>query len=275
MKLRASSSILLVALTAPAFATTSMEPTAVTAPGKFYAGIFGGGGSSNSFNSSQFGSVYYPEISGGPLAVNAFGTLGSQSSSFFGAQLGYQAKEILLSSSSQWTLGPAAELEGYSLNNSTFNGTLINNTVRSAEQNFAVSYPMSRTLFLANAVLSFNHPRLLVHPYVGFGIGDAIIRISGANATQENPAEVGINHYNADPSDTNSAFAAQIKIGMSYDITKHISVFADYRGLYIASTDFVFGSTVYPATHMETSSWQVNLDAQRYNMGNIGIKFSL
>lgn len=267
MKLRLSSSILLFALTIPAIATA-------TAPGKFYAGLFGGAGSSNDFNATQLGTAYFIEAAGGPLSVNAFGQLGSESSAFFGMQLGYQGQEILFTPSSQWTLAPAVELEGFTMNESTFNADLINNTTRLPEHDFQVSYPMSRNIFLGNAVFSFNHPRLVVHPYIGLGIGGAIVRISGADATQISPPEAGINHYNSNDSDTTTTFAGQIKLGLGYDINKYITVFADYRWLYLGNTNFVFGSTVYP-THAETSSWQVKLDSQRYNMGNIGVRFNL
>lgn len=275
MKLRLSSSIFLVVLTAQAFANTApIESTAVFAPGKFYMGAFGGGGSSNNFNASQLGTAFYPESYGGPLAVNAFGQLNSQSTSFFGGQIGYQAKEISLSASSQWTFTPAAELEGYSMGSSSFSGSISNNTARLPEHDFMVSYPMNRTIFLANAVLGFNNPRLPVHPYLGLGFGDAIVGISGATATQVSPPEEGVNHYNANTNDTSSTFAGQIKLGLSYDINSYISLFADYRWLYLANTHFVFGSTVYPG-HVETSNWQVNLDPQRYNLGSFGIRFKL
>jgi opacity protein-like surface antigen len=128
-------------------------------------------------------------------------------------------------------------------------------------------------VFLANAVFNFNAPCLVVHPYIGFGIGNAVVRVSDATSTQINPPEEGVNHYNASSSDTNSTFAGQIKLGLSYDINKCISLFAEYRWQYLANTHFVFGSTVYPG-HVETSSWQVNLDAQRYNLGNVGIRFN-
>lgn len=277
MKLRMSSSISLFALTASIFASyTPVGLAAATTPGKFYVGVFGGLGSSNDFNANQFGTAYFSEATGGPLSINASGQLGSQSTSFFGAQLGYQAQGISLNSSSPWTLGPAAELEGYSMGNSTFNGSLISNSTRvpNPEHDFVVSYPMSNTVFLANAVLNFNHSRLPVHPYIGVGIGGAIVKISGASAAQVDPVEAGINHYNTNSNDTDSTFAGQIKLGLSYDINKYVSLFADYRWLYLASTDFVFGPTVYP-THVETSDWQVGLDSQKYNLGSVGIRFNL
>lgn len=267
MKLRIYHSIILFALTAPAFAS----PTPITTSGKFYIGAFGGGGSSSKVNASQFGTAFYTEANGGPLAVNAFGPLDSESTSFFGGQLGYQAQDIPLHPSSGLTLGPAVELEGYSVNTNSLKGTLSNNTTRLAAHDFIVSYPMSRTVFLANAVLNFNSPSLIVHPYIGFGIGEAIVRIAGATATQTAPFEANVNHYNSNSNDTNSTFAGQIKLGLSYDINNSVSVFADYRWLYLASTHYMFGSTVYP-THVETSNWQVKLAAQRFNLANFGIR---
>lgn len=272
MKLRIAASIFLCAFTAPVFAShTPTKSAAVIAPGKFYMGAFGGGSSSNHFKASQFGTAFFTEAEGGPLAINAFGELTNQKTSFFGAQLGYRAQEIFLNSSSQWTLGPAAELEGYSMNKRSLNGTLNNNTERLAEHDFMVSYPMKRTVVLANAVVSFNNARFPVHPYIGVGIGNAILRISDASAMQVNPPE-DINHYNTNTGDTKSTFAGQLKLGLSYDINEHISLFAEYRRLYLASTSFVFGSTASP-NHVPTSSWQVKLNAQKYHLGNVGVRF--
>ncbi|MBS0290109.1 MAG: outer membrane beta-barrel protein [Proteobacteria bacterium] len=273
MRLRISSSISLFALTTLAFANYApIKSAPITSPAKLYVSIFGGGGASNSFNGNQFATAYFLEASGGPLSVDAFGRIDSQNTLFFGAQLGYQTQATPLNFSSQWSLTPGAELEGYYMNKRSFNGTLINNTDRLPEHDFHVSYPMRRTVFLANAVLNFNNPCVLVHPYIGLGIGNAIVRISGANATQANPPEAGINHYNKSTSDTNSTFAGQLKLGLSYNITERTSIFAEYRWLYLANTHFVLGSTAYPE-HVPTSSWQVNVNAQRYNLGSVGIRF--
>jgi opacity protein-like surface antigen len=267
MKLRLASSFFLFALSPLAFAHA-----AVTAPGNCYVGVFGGYGTSNHFNASQFGTAFFAEVVGGPLAVNAFGELNKHNGSFWGAQLGYQAQEIFLNSS-QWAFQPAVELEGFSLSKRSFDGILSNNSLRLTEHDFNVLYPMKRTAFLANAILSFNHPCFLIHPYIGFGIGSALIRISNANAAQVNPPEADVNHYNSNSSDATSIFAGQIKLGLSYDIKDCVSIFADYRWLYLANSDFVFGPTVYPA-HVETSSWQVKLEDQRYSLVNVGIRLN-
>lgn len=267
MKLRITSSLFLLALTTQAFAVPA--PTPITPPGSFYFGVFGGGGASNDFDVSQFGTAFYTEAEGGPLAVNAFGMLEGQSAGFWGAQLGYQAPGIFVDP--HVTIGPAAELEALFLSNTTFTGDLMNNTDRLPEHDFAVSFPMSRSIFLVNGVINFTNVRYPVHPYVGLGIGEAVIRISNATGTQVAPPEVGVNHYNASTNDTISTFAGQIKVGLVYDVWKNISVFADYRWIYLASTEFTFGSTVY-AAHVVTSPWLVKMDTQRNNMGNVGIR---
>lgn len=273
MKLGLSSSICLLALSIPAFASAATAD--VTAQrNNVYVGIFGGGGSSNDFNGSQFGTAFILEAGGGPLAVNAFGNVKGESSAFYGAQLGYKAQEIPLNASSRWSLEPAAELEGFSMSDSTFKGSLINDTSRIPEHDFEVSYPMSRNIFLANAVLGFNNPCVIVHPYIGLGIGSAVVRITNADATQISPPEVGVNHYNASTNANDTTFAGQIKLGLSYDFNSYVSVFADYRWLYVGSTGYTFGSTISPG-HVETSAWRVNLDAQKYNMGDVGIRVSM
>lgn len=245
---------------------------AAPAPGNFYVSLFGGAGSSDDFNVDQYGTAFYFEAAGGPLAVNAFGQVNHKSTGFWGLQLGYQTQDICLNFA-QWALAPAVELEWFVTNRRTFDGDLSNNTARLPEHNFAVSYPMKRNVFLANAVLNFDHPCFPISPYLGFGIGGAVVRIKDADATQISPPEAGVNHYNANPSDTDSTFAGQIKLGLNYDYNACVSFFAEYRWLYLANTDFAFGSTVYPG-HPETSGWRVNLDAQRYNLGSIGVRLN-
>lgn len=266
MKLRIISSFLLLSLSSLAFAH-SPETS-----GKCYIGAFGGTGSSNNFNASQLGTVYLFEIQGGPLSVNAVGPLKHHNATFFGAQLGYEAPGISLNAS-PWSLVPAAELEAYAMSKRSFEGNLINPTSRLAEQNFSVSYPVRKTVFLANAVLNFDHACLPIHPYVGFGIGTALVRVSGASSIQVSPAEANLNHYNTHSTDTISTFAGQIKLGLNYDIIENLSIFAEYRALYLANTHFLFGSTI-ATNHAETSPWQVKMNAQNYDLGSLGVRLN-
>lgn len=269
------SSIFITVLTSTTFANTIVPaPAFVTAPGKFYIGAFGGGGSTNSYHVDQYGTAFFTEAEGGPLAVNSFGSIGSKSFWFAGGQVGYLAPEIIIDPQSQLAIAPAIELEGYAIGNSTLHGEVFNETDRLPEHDFVVSYPVKRSVFLVNAVLNFNIHCVLFHPYIAAGFGSAILRISGADSIQIDPPELDINHYNANTSDTVTTFAGQIKVGLSYDINDYVNIFAEYRGLYLSTSHFIFGSTVY-STHSPTSSWQVALHPQFSNMGDVGIRFNL
>lgn len=254
----------------------TMGPAAVGAPGKIYIGVFGGAGASSEFDISQYGTAYYTEAAGGPLAVNAFGTTNSRTVGIVGAQVGYQWAEILSNPfNAQWGLVPAFELEGYYLSKSSFTSHDINNdTTRLVEHDFLVTYPMSAGVFLANALLNINPAESRFHPYVGAGIGAAVVSISDATAIQVAPAEPGLNHYNSNPSETVSTFAGQAKAGLSFDLTQNASIFVEYRYLYLANTSYEFGSTVFPA-HPVTSAWRVRMDSQDYNMGSVGLKYTI
>lgn len=253
-----------------------MGAAVVPSSGKAYTGVFGGGGSSSSINMSQYGTAFFIEGQGGPLAVNAFGSTNHRNVGLFGVQVGYQWPELLTRPfNSPWGLVPAVELEGYYLGKGSFSGHEINNiTDRLPEHDFYVKYPMKTRVFLANAILNFNLPEQhsKFQPYVGVGIGAANISITDAVSLQTAPPEPGVNHYNSRTSDNDSTFAAQAKLGLNYLLNDSISVFAEYRWLYVASSDYVFGSTVYP-DHAATSPWQVRLDAQSYNLGAVGIRY--
>jgi len=255
----------------------TMGPSQITATEKVYFSILGGGGSSNQVNINQYGTAFFTEGSGGPLAVNAFGHTNSRNVGIIGGNMGYQWGNIFLNSlNNQANLSPAIELEGYYIGKSSFTGHDINNdTTRLPEHDFLVTYPMSTGVFLANTVLNFNSANNAKwRPYVGAGIGGAILSISHANSLQTAPLEADVNHYNGNPNDKAAAFTAQTKVGLNFAFSEHISLFAEYRWLYIADTNFTFGSTVYP-THAPTSSWNTNLGAQYYNMGAGGIRFTV
>ncbi|STX28512.1 Uncharacterised protein [Legionella beliardensis] len=270
-----ASSILFALINANAQAGT-MGPIQTAAPGKAYIGVFGGGGTSNRVRINQYATALFDEDSGGPLAVNAFGHANHRDVGIVGGHVGYQWMEIFLNSlNTQWSIAPAVELEGYYLGKSSFKGYVINDTsTRLPEHDFRVSYPLSTGVFLGNAVLNLNLANSMWHPYVAAGIGSAILSVSDAYSLQVAPPELGVNHYNAYPDDKVSTFAAQTKVGLSVDLSQQFSVFAEYRWLYLANTHFTFGSTVYPS-HAPTTAWVANFGTQHYNMGALGIRYSV
>ncbi|HEX3386543.1 MAG TPA: hypothetical protein VHS53_15190 [Mucilaginibacter sp.] len=275
-KITLYSSLAFSVLTSSAFAHQPVmkDTMPIVVPGKFYVGVFGGGGATDNINASQYGTAFFTAAAGGPLAVNGFGRVNSNSTWLAGAQVGYQVPAIPLCAEYQWSFAPAFELEGFYLGKSNFTGDLINTTTRLPEHDFSVTYPMDSTVLLANVVLNFDKAGFMFHPYIGGGFGGAVVQISGANSKQIAPLEVGINHYNANTSDTAPTFAGQFKAGLSYDFNSFVSIFAEYRYLYLARTHFTFGSTVYPI-HVPTTSWEVTLNNQNYNLGVAGIRFNL
>ena len=260
------------------FALTGLDAQAGTmgpltaAPGNIYVGVFGGGGASTTTDISQYGTALFSQDAGGPLAVNALGRAESHSVGIVGGQIGFLWTDSS-ASFANWALIPAFEAEGYYLGKSNFTGHEINNaTTRLPEHDFAVTYPMSAGVFLINSVLNFNSNSWF-HPYIGAGIGGAVVSISNADSLQTSPMEAGINHYNSNNNDKDGTFAGQIKIGSTFAVNQHFGVFAEYRWLYLAPASYTFGSTVYP-THVATNAWQVELGAQKYNMGAAGIRYT-
>ena len=153
-------------------------PVALPTPGRgAYVGVFGGGGSRSSSTVSQFGTAFFPEAVGGPLAIDATGRTSSGGVGFVGAHLGYE-----------WSYGaylrPALEIEGLYLAGNQQRATLVNPTARLAEQAFDNTFPSRTTVLLANMVVGFRTPYQSITPYIGGGIGAANVSINNATSTQ-------------------------------------------------------------------------------------------
>ncbi len=250
----------------------AMGPASIASPGKIYIGAFGGAGAMTSGDIGQYGTAFILDVNG-PLAVNAFGTSESSSMGVVGGHIGFAGPSNL---GVHLAVTPAIELEGYYMGGAEIEGHDINNeTTRLPEHDFLVKYPLRTGVFLVNAVLNANNTMFgKIKPYVGVGIGSAVVSIHGASAIQLSPPEPGLNHYNSDSDDTSVTFAAQPKIGFHYDLGSSTSIFAEYRFLYLSETNYVFGSTV-AAGHVATAPWQVKIKPQCYNMGTIGIDFDV
>ena len=245
-------------------------------PPHIYLGFFGAGGALSNFSALQFGSAYYADTKGGPLAVNASGQTNARAEWFIGGQVGYEWQERSLQWHSQWNISPGIELEGFYIGKNTVVSEELNNsTTRLTEHDFNVHYPMESGIGLINAIFTFKHHDYgSFKPYIAAGIGAGVVSISNAISTQTSPLEPNINHYNSHASDNSTVFAVQPKVGFRYTLRPCLDLFAEYRFLYLSGSNFTFGSTVYPS-HVATSNWNVMLGSQYYNMGVLGVRYLL
>lgn len=240
---------------------------------RLYVGAFGGQLFSNSTKFVQTGTAFFSEAEGGPLAVDARGSSKKQSTGFGGVQIGYEWKNW---GCSEWNITPAAELEAFFYRHN-HKAHLINQTdpTRLPEHDFADTFRSTVGVYLVNGVFSLNNCCFgNFTPYVGGGVGVAHLRIHGAKSVQVAPPEAGVNHFNADRDDRSWAFAAQAKVGLRYNFCERFHIFAEYRYVYVDSTRFIFGSTVYP-THAPTSTWDVQQKSNNYNAWVLGVQFDL
>lgn len=240
---------------------------------KLYIGGFGGGIYSNSTKITQMGTAFFVEEVGGPLAVLAQGNTNKTSEGFGGVQVGYEWGQCF-NVCNNWIFTPAAEIEALFFCN-TKRGHLINSTDRLPEHDFNNSFHMNMNTVLVNAVFAIDNSCMCGFiPYVGGGLGATRLCIKNARSFQVDPLEAGINHFNSRTHDSTWAFAAQVKVGLRYKITEALHVFAEYRYLFIDSSNYIFGSTVYP-NHAATSPWNVKIKNIQYNAFSIGIRYDI
>lgn len=242
---------------------------------RFYIGAFGGGNYSNATRIRQTGTAFFTEAQGGPLAVDARGHARKTSSGFGGAQIGYEWLQCPFNLGlSNWNITPAAEIEAYFYSH-TKKGHFINPTNRLPEHDFTNTFPMDVGAYFVNGVFTLRNGCLgKIAPYLGGGIGVANMFIRKAKSLQVSPLEPGINHFNSGRSDSAWAFAAQAKAGLQYTICERFHIFAEYRFLFVDSSNYIFGSTNYP-THAPTSTWNVKVNNMWYNAFALGIQFDL
>lgn len=238
-----------------------------------YVAAFGGGGGFHINNVNQNGTALFPPSKGGPLLVDAGGEADSQPVGIVGLQIGRQGSGFGLGmDGSGWALLPAAEFEGFYLGG-TQHARVTDTTNRLGGHVFDDTFPIDSGAFLTNAVFSLQTPSAILTPYVGVGVGAACVSINGADSPQIIPPEPGVNHFNSNPSSSSWGFAAQTKVGLRILLTERIYLFTEYRLLYVSSTNYTFGSTVFPG-HAPTSPWTVHFGDIFHHLGVGGIGFN-
>ncbi|MBS0626879.1 MAG: hypothetical protein JSS09_01560, partial [Verrucomicrobia bacterium] len=216
--------------------STLQEKTPSGALGIYFGG-FGGFANSSSTYITQKGTAFFSADSGGPMSVNAKGSSNSSGIGFGGLHVGY---EWLRNKTGGFCLTPGVELEGYYFTN-TKTASLNNPTDRLDSHKFKDSFPMRVGVALINGTLAFTND--YITPYIGVGVGANMVSIHSAKATQVEPPEPGINHFNSDTSAFNWTYALQAKTGLRYALSKYCRIFGEYRFLYLPSTNYTFGST--------------------------------
>lgn len=235
-----------------------------------YIGVFGGFGSSASTSLRQLGTVYLnPPHSSPTLPVDADGsTNGNNGIPVAGMHVGYQWDHWEIAPG--WGLQPAVELEGLYVGKHSPIGTMPVHPSFLGTQ--YVTIPITAGVALPNFVLTLKTPYSdKIFPYVGLGAGAAFSSITGSDSA--NPLEPGINHFNSDPDASDFAFSWQLKAGIKTEILKNTYLFVEYRYLFIDSTSYTFGSTDYPGLHLPTTSWNVNLGRQEFNLFVAGLQY--
>ncbi len=232
-----------------------------------YFGGFGGWIFPYDVSVTQRGTAFYSEAYGGPLDVQAKGHADGHTKGFGGVHIGYEWMKPICRG---FRLAPALEVEGMYFANTSKKADLNNPTDRLPEHDFTDTLPMHIGTLLANGILEFNNDYL--SPYFGVGVGVGFVSIHDANSKQVAPPESGVNHFNSDRSDFNSLFATQAKAGLRFRFLRHYRLSAEYRFIYLTSSDFVFGSTRYPA-QVATSPWMLKLGSLAYNAATLGIDF--
>ncbi len=137
---------------------------------------------------------------------------------------------------------------------------------------------MKVAMFMLNGVMSY-HATSKLTPYVGVGFGMALVNMKDAVSLQTGPGGVektggrdDVNHFNSKDSAKDSVFAAQAKAGLRFQISGKTSLFAEYRYVNLASTDYTFGATIYP-DHAPTDAWIVEHGSMHLHNGLVGIRF--
>ena len=251
-------------------------------------------------NRSDHPSEYYTY----DLLVDVDGTNQSKTATVFGGQIGYEWN-------TGSAFKPAIEVEGVYLSanqrsnlvnlqdDGVTNIKVIQNGVPSrvtdritlnmvvnhvletplsaGHHTFTDTSKMKVTLFTLNGVVTYDTGSKL-KPYAGAGAGLALVNMRDAVSLQTGPganpeldAGTPVNHFNSRDNAKDITLAVQAKAGVRYQVTKSLSLFAEYRFIRLSSTEYSFGSTVYPG-HAPTDNWGVKNGSMNLHNGLVGVR---
>lgn len=273
---------------------------------RFYVGAFGGVANVGGQNVRQRSTAYRREDFALPgfrdfdLQVDVEGRTQSRHDPLIGVQLGHrfsggpsrvvpglEIEAMYLSSDRRANLvNPTDEIvtnvgTGVGQNALADLRPLISKEYGAGRHRFDNRMRMRAGLVMANAVLGYRLSDRF-EPYVGGGVGVAVVGMRRAVSYQTNPfgpieqttdTNEDVNHFNSDPNDTRLTFAYQAKAGLQVRITDRISSFVEYRFIHMNGADFDFGATRY-AGHAPTDRWSVHSGGMGVHAGIAGLRLS-
>lgn len=304
---------LIIRSTLAASCALVFSTSAHASEGEMYISAFGGVGSTSNQSVEQLGTAHKgfgheDEYYTYDLSVDVDGKNKSETSSVFGGQIGYEW-------ATNSSVKPALEIEGLYLSadqrsnlvNLEDDGVsnvkvltpehmsptavtdpdelamvtehVLDTPLSAGNHKFANRAKMKVALFTLNGVVTFDTGSKL-KPYVGGGVGLALVNMRGADSQQTGPGGIEtangtsepVNHFNSRNHANDTTFAFQAKAGVRVQLSKRVSLFAEYRFIHLASTSYTFGSTVY-ASHAPTDNWVVRNGAMDLHNGLIGVRF--
>ena len=160
--------------------------------------------------------------------------------------------------------------------------------VAAGDHTFTNSSNMNSFALMLNGLLSLDTGTIFT-PYAGAGVGFAKVRLSNAKSVETCKKRGGsgicrietsggidgpvVNHFNTDDNASDTVFAAQAKLGVRAELSKNVSMFAEYRYLRLNSASYTFGNTEYP-DHFQTEKWKVQSNSTSLNFGIVGIQYA-
>jgi opacity protein-like surface antigen len=253
----------------------------------FYFGIFAGGGVSDSdqieASTRVIRLVSPPEI----IEVDGAGAARKEGAVMAGVNVGYECRGWELAGPRGWAILPALEFEQFYLGTTQSSDRIFNPSEPGPPDHvFTFDAPLDMAVFMPNLVLTL-HTSTRLHPYIGGGVGTAMVPVSGATLYQQsspfntgfpNGSEPNLNHFNTHPDAATWAFAYTARAGFRYDLGRNAYFFGEYKFIGIDPTHFTFGSTTpnggIVTVHNPTQAWNVHFDSLFEHMANAGIGFS-
>jgi opacity protein-like surface antigen len=279
--------LLVMLLNVPAFAGTETKDMtsateAVQSDAGFYVGAYGGAEFATNYGNDRQtfdpkppnGSPVFPTgfLSSAFLSGNSVSndSIHSDYGAVGGIKAGYNFDSFAISDSMKMRLQPAVEAEALYLGTSStspFSGPAGTSNFIGFLTPFStggtITNSFNSAAFFVNGILRLKNSSIFT-PYIGLGIGAEYITIH-TDITDNFPSNSHLTGMNENDLD----FAAQVLVGFDVAITKHFSLFTEYKFIDALGTDAStenVGSTGY--------TYGFKPDQIQQNVAVVGLKYT-